>query len=943
MGDAARPPIAGRGRMRVSLTVKFALSIVLVTALAATAGVFGLRAAGDLRRGMQRLHERDVQGLVALERVHSDALRIRELALLHTLAAGVAGMTVLENQIRDLDGDLVRRLDVLQGTWTGEAKSELLDRVRAALTEYRQARDEVTIALSRAGRKEAARAAARGRVGRLFHRAEGLLEDLVALNRTSSGQRLRQGRDTYAAARTKIVAATGAAVLAGLLLAVLGAAVFGRNLRRLSAATRALAGGDLGVRAEVRSRDEVGALAEAFNGMATQIEARERERTAVADLASLALGAPGISVVLAEAARLAADALRADCAGVLELLPGGEALVLRAGVGWSPEAVGSASVATGSATEAGRALLSRAPIVVADRREESGFGSCPLLDDHELVSSVSAEIGGQQVPYGVLAAYARRPGAFVGDAGRFLRAVADVVATALERARAEAELRASRERYRKVVENSRELIGVCDPAGRQTYASPAYRAVLGHEPDDLVGEPALSLVHPDDAAEAERALAAAVRGEDASVALRLRRSEGEWLDVEGTLTPILDDAGAVEAVLGVARDVSQRRSLEEQLRQTQKMEAIGRLAGGIAHDFNNLLTGLGGFNALLLGELADDDPRRSYAQEVAVAAERAAGLTRQLLAFSRRQVLEPRVIDLNQVVAGMESLLRRVLGEDIDILGVLQPGLWRARIDRSQLEQVLLNLAVNARDAMPGGGRLTIETLNIELDAQYASGHAEVAPGRYVLLAITDTGIGMDAATRERAFEPFFTTKAAGTGLGLATVHGIVKQLGGHVWVYSEQGKGTTFKLYFPATDETADTESAPFEAATLSGTETVFVVEDEDVVRRLVVETLARRGYTVLEAAAPEEALRLSGSHEGEIQLLVTDVVLPGMNGRALAERIKAERPGVRVIYMSGYTENAIVHQGVLDADTAFIQKPFSLDALARKVREVLHPEGEA
>jgi len=381
-------------------------------------------------------------------------------------------------------------------------------------------------------------------------------------------------------------------------------------------------------------------------------------------------------------------------------------------------------------------------------------------------------------------------------------------------------------------------------------------------------------------------------------------------------------------------------STQEQLTQARKMEAIGRLAGGVAHDFNNLLLVMIGRSQLLLRQLEADDPSRAGIELIENTAVRAADLTRQLLAFSRKQMLRPVVIDLNTIVSDMGEMLRRVIGEDIAFHTAMAPELGHVRADRTQIEQIILNLTVNARDAMPSGGRLTLETANVELDAAYARAHLEVRPGSYVMLAVSDTGTGMDAATRARIFEPFFTTKGPGrgTGLGLATVYGIVKQSGGHIWVYSEPERGTAFKIYLPRVADPADAAGVVSASRHLTrGHETVLVVEDEVAVRELATEILRAEGYEVLAAADARQALEISRRHPGRIHLLLTDVVMPGLSGRQLAEGIVGERPDIAILYMSGYTDNAVVHHGVLDGDAAFLQKPFSPDTLTQYVRTLL------
>jgi signal transduction histidine kinase len=401
--------------------------------------------------------------------------------------------------------------------------------------------------------------------------------------------------------------------------------------------------------------------------------------------------------------------------------------------------------------------------------------------------------------------------------------------------------------------------------------------------------------------------------------VRLRTRDGGVRDVAFSATANVQPGRH----LGSLRDLTAQKRLEEQLRQAQKMEAVGRLAGGIAHDFNNLLTAIAGYGELLSAAL-EDGPLRRHAEEITKASARAAALTSQLLAFSRRQVLQPRVLDLNVAVREMESMLHRLIGEDVELVTALDPGLGPVCADPTQVEQVIVNLVVNARDAMPGGGALTIETSNA---------------GDHVVLAITDTGTGMTEDERAQLFEPFFTTKGgAGTGLGLATVYGIVEQSGGHIEVLTEPGLGSSFRISLPRADgapaEQPDTRREPAAAA---GTETILLVEDEDVVRRLVAEILDDAGYAVLEASDGASALEVARSHDGPLDLLVTDVVMPGMSGRDVAQAVTPLRPGLQVLYMSGYTDSAIVHHGVLDEGTAFLQKPFSSAELTAKVRSLL------
>ena len=506
------------------------------------------------------------------------------------------------------------------------------------------------------------------------------------------------------------------------------------------------------------------------------------------------------------------------------------------------------------------------------------------------------------------------------------------------RKRMEAGLRESEERYRLLFE--RNLAGVyrSTPDGRLLECNRAFARMLGYDSS------AEAMAHPEwwlhDRPNSHGEFWERLRKEGSIVNHegQARRKDGSPIWVIQNVE-LLTDEGGEETLLGTVFDVTERRRLEEQLLQSQKMEAVGRLAGGIAHDFNNLLTAIAGYSDLLLSDLPENDPRRESAVEIREAGRRAAGLTQQLLAFSRRQVLEPRVLDLNAVISSMEKMLRRVIGEDIELTTSLDPDLWRTLADPGQIEQAIVNLAVNARDAMPRGGNLTLETANVTLDDKFASAYATVQPGPHVMLAVSDTGVGMDAALQARLFEPFFTTKerGKGTGLGLSTTYGIVKQSGGSIWVYSEPGVGTTFKIYLPqCEEELAEHEPPPTVATLHAGTETILLVEDETEVRRLVERLLQMQGYAVRSAASPAEALAAAKT-AGQIDLLVTDVIMPGMNGREMARVLAAQRPQMRVLYMSGYTDAAIAQQGILPPGTAFLSKPFTPNVLARKVREVL------
>jgi len=506
---------------------------------------------------------------------------------------------------------------------------------------------------------------------------------------------------------------------------------------------------------------------------------------------------------------------------------------------------------------------------------------------------------------------------------------------------AQENLRLSEANFRSLVTNAPYGICSCDATGKILDANPAFLELLGlTSASDVIGQHIYSLY-----ADSEQWF---------DLADHLRSSApfkgltAEWKRKTGTTVVRVSGRsvsnGREEGVVFeiFAEDVTERRALEQQLRQSQKMEAVGRLAGGIAHDFNNLLMVISGYSEFLLERLGGEPHLRGPAQEIASASERASALTRQLLAFSRKQMLAPRIVNLNDIATENLKMLTRMIGEDIDL--VMTPGenLWSVRADAGQIEQVIMNLAVNARDAMPSGGKLTIETSNVTLDEEYARIHAPLRPGDYVMVSISDTGAGMDPDTQQHIFEPFFTTKGPkGTGLGLSTVYGIVKQSGGYIWVFSELGRGTTFKIYWPRVASTGETAAQVITRVEFQkvepGTETILVVEDEANLRYLARQYLEKQGYRVIEAADGAVAMQIAVAHEGVIHLLLTDVIMPGMNGRELAQRISEIRPNVKVLYMSGYTENVIGQDGMLDAGVRLLQKPFNLRDLKSKVREVL------
>ncbi|MGQ9699417.1 MAG: PAS domain S-box protein, partial [Armatimonadota bacterium] len=510
-----------------------------------------------------------------------------------------------------------------------------------------------------------------------------------------------------------------------------------------------------------------------------------------------------------------------------------------------------------------------------------------------------------------------------------------------ERKRMEAE----RARLALAVESAADAIVITDADANIQYVNPAFERMTGYSLEEVRGKTPRILKSGKHGPEFYKDMwDTIIRGEVWTGRITNRRKDGSLYLERCTISSVRDQSGNVLNYVAVKRDITERVALEEKLRQSQKMEAVGRLAGGVAHDFNNLLTAISGYSDLLARKMDPDDPLCGYVREIRKAADRASSLTNQLLAFSRRQVMQPKIINLNTTVADMAQMLRRLIGEHIELKTVFGENLWCVKADPSHMEQVVMNLVVNARDAMPDGGRLIIETANVYLDKEYAQHHQPVQPGRYVMLAISDTGCGMDAETLAHAFEPFYTTKekGKGTGLGLATVYGIVKQSGGYIWVYSEPGKGTTFRVYLPAVDgEPNVPEEVSYRSPDLAGDETVLLVEDEDAVRSLLKGVLASYGYTVLDASNGSEALDVAAKYQGPIHVVVTDVVMPEMGGRALTEKLVQQRPDVKVVFMSGYTGDAIAHHGVLDEGVEFLQKPFPLEAVAAKIRSVMSGQG--
>ncbi len=801
-----------------------------------------------------------------------------------------------------------------------------------------------------------------------------------------------------------------------------------------------------------------------------ELAARARQQMAVAELGQYALSGPELESLADKAVDLVAETLEVEYAKVLELRPDGESLLLFSGVGWKEGYVGRAEVGTECDSQAGYTLASSAPVIVDDLGTESRFHGPSLLVEHGVVSGLSVVIAGGTQPFGVLGAHSGRRRAFSSDDAHFLQAIAHVLATAIERGRAEEALRRNEARLNALLRDCWDIVTVVADDGTLSYVSPSVKHVLGFDPEDVVGKKAAEFVHPDDQVRAEKVMRQMLveppaeirpyeyRSEHADGSLRvfeavgtnrledpairgliltarditerkraeeaLRESEarlqgildhapaiiylkdraGRYLVVnrqfekiygfeagdivgktvrdvfepgisdayldsdrvvlgtrapverelpdpfvggERTLLvvkfPVVDNAGEVVAIGGVETDITAIKRIEQQLIQAQKMEAVGQLTGGVAHDFNNLLAVILGNLELLDERLEGDASSRDLAQRAVQSAERGAMLIQHLLAFSRKQTLQPEVTDLNKLVPGMTQLLRRTLGETIEIETVLAAGLWHTLVDRGQLESALLNLALNARDAISGNGKLTIETANARFDEDYGAGDDEVAAGQYVTLAVSDTGDGMSSEVVARAFEPFFTTKepGKGSGLGLSMVYGFARQSGGHAKIYSEPGHGTLVKLYLPKATAAAARRGEPRDTPPdhLGSGETIMVVEDDDAVRQYAITLLTRLGYRTVAASDGKAALD-ELERSPEVVLLFCDVVLPGeLSGAELAREARRRQPGLKVLFTSGYTENAIVHHGQLVEGDEFIEKPYRMVPLARKLKTVLEP----
>jgi signal transduction histidine kinase/ActR/RegA family two-component response regulator len=666
-----------------------------------------------------------------------------------------------------------------------------------------------------------------------------------------------------------------------------------------------------------------------------QLKARIRQQEVVADLGRHALTGTDLGALLDEAAVLVAHTLEVEFSGVWKLQAEENALLLRAGVGWRDGSVGHSRLPVGSRSPISLTLQRYEPVLVEDLSVDQRFPGAGVLHEHGINGSVSIPVQGKERPFGVLSAHSATGRTFTAEDVHFLQAIANVLAAAIERQLAEQELRRSEAKNQAILKALPDLIFRLNRTGEFLNGKASEATDWPVAPAHIAGQKLRGVLPVEVADQWQQNLIKALEtGAMQAFEFQLARPRGVH-DYEARFVPSGDGD-----ILAVVRDVTERKRLEEQLRQAQKTEAIGRLAGGVAHDFNNLLTAILGYSELLLLDLVPGHPMHEGLAEIKKAAERAAALTRQLLAFSRKQVIAPQILDLNAILGDMGKMLGRLIGENIELVTSPAPAPAPVKADPNQLQQVLMNLAVNARDAMPRGGRLTLTIALVTLDETFAQRHLEVKPGPYVLLQVSDTGCGMSEEVRRHIFEPFFTTKGLGlgTGLGLSTVYGIIKQNGGHVEVASEPDQGTMFRIYLPRSSElVGGAELEGLAAPVPGGRETVLVVEDEEVVRALVRTLLGQQGYTILEAANGEEALRVAGRHSGPIHLLLTDVIMPGMSGREAAQRLTARYPDLRVLYLSGYTDDALGEHGILEPDIDFLHKPFNQNSLIRKVRELL------
>ncbi|HVF61797.1 MAG TPA: ATP-binding protein [Thermoanaerobaculia bacterium] len=665
----------------------------------------------------------------------------------------------------------------------------------------------------------------------------------------------------------------------------------------------------------------------------------ERTRLAAldSDLGKTLIAGDRLRPTLQRCAECLVEHLGAAFARIWTLDTSGTTLELQASAGLYTHLDGPHSRVPVGALKIGVIAATREPHLTNSVRDD------PYVDQEwarreGMVAFVGYPLAIEARTMGVMAMFAREP--FTGFTLEALTAVANEIALGIERKRTVEELTRSEERFRSLVLAGTQMVWTANPQGEVVEELRAWTDYSGQSFAEHRGQGWADAIHPEDRPQLLAAWSRAVAtGQTFEFEARMRGADGNYGTFQNRAVPVRDASGAIREWVGICIDITERKKLEEQLRHGQKIEAVGQLAGGIAHDFNNLLTVILGYGAVVAAQVADDPHLVRDLDEILLAGERAAALTRQLLTFSRKQVMQPRLLELNEVVRGVEPMLRRLIGEDIELSIALAPDLGHVHADPGQVEQVIVNLAINARDAMTAGGKLTIETAEVDLDVASAAEHTELQAGRYVQLTVTDSGTGIDPEVRRHLFEPFFTTKepGKGTGLGLATSYGIVRQSGGHIGVDSEVGRGTSFKVLLPRAKHASAVEVREAPVLAPPGKETVLLVEDDAALRRLTRTILQGKGYRVLEAGSAAAALEEVAQHPEGIDLLLTDVVMPGLNGPDLARRLRSLRPEVRILFMSGYSDGAVLRPGVLGPGTAFLGKPFRADALAHKVREVL------
>jgi PAS domain S-box-containing protein len=670
-----------------------------------------------------------------------------------------------------------------------------------------------------------------------------------------------------------------------------------------------------------------------------KLRAYARQQTTIAKLGQRGLEGIEHSTLMDEAVNLVAQTLEVEYCKILELLPGGNALLLRAGVGWKDGLVGQATVPAGSASQAGYTLLSNEPVIVEDVSTEKRFAPPSLLRDHGVVSGISVIIGHLERPFGILGAHTGRRRTFTEDDIQFLESIANLLASAIEHKKMEEKLFQISHDWQDTFNSITDMVTVHDKDFNIIHANKAAERILGLPLiKDLAGTKCFRFYHGTEMPpEGCPSCSCLKTGESATFEIFEPHLN---MDIEIRAIPRFDSSHNMIGLVHVVRDITERKKLESQLQQSQKMEAVGTLTGGIAHDFNNILTAIIGYGNILKMKLEKESPLLGYTDQILASADRAAHLTQSLLAFSRKQVINPKPVNLNEITASIEKILLRIIGEDIELMTVLS-GMRDLRImaDAGQIEQVLMNLATNARDAMPEGGTLTIETGLEELDMDFLKIHEHGKPGMYAMLTVTDTGHGMDENTRQRIFEPFFTTKEVGkgTGLGLSMVYGIIKQHNGYINCYSEPGAGTTFKIYLPVIE--SETEKAKKEEhITLSGgTETILLAEDEEAVRKLMKLVLEEAGYKVIEAVDGQEAIEKFRENKDNISLLLLDVIMPKINGKGVYEKATKIKPDIKALFSSGYPADFIHKKGILEEGLNFISKPASPHELLKRIREAI------